>query len=120
SQPRHLALADMDGDGALDAVVLNASTRSVSVLLNQGDGTFGEAIHRDGLGSDSYHLAVGLVDADDAPDVIVASYGSRLIEVLRNEGEGVLAPAVPHQEPDRPIGIVTGDWNRDGVLDIAT
>ena len=44
-RPLGLALADLDGDGRLDAVTSNEASvdpGSVSVLLGNGDGTFRE------------------------------------------------------------------------------
>jgi hypothetical protein len=40
SQPRSVAVADMNGDGQNDLVVANSGSSTVSVLLNQGTGGF--------------------------------------------------------------------------------
>src|SRR5205823_1750288 len=43
SQPISVAVGDFNGDGKLDlAVANNANASTVSILLNNGDGTFGE------------------------------------------------------------------------------
>src|SRR5262245_29636963 len=42
--PSAVAVGDVDGDSALDLVVANRLSDTVSVLKNQGDGTFAAAV----------------------------------------------------------------------------
>ncbi|MBO6741185.1 MAG: VCBS repeat-containing protein [Phycisphaerales bacterium] len=41
SYPQSVSLGDLDGDGDLDMAVANWGSDDMSVLLNNGDGTFG-------------------------------------------------------------------------------
>ena len=41
TSPECMRLGDFNGDGKLDVVTANAGTSNLSVLLNQGNGTFG-------------------------------------------------------------------------------
>src|SRR4051794_20111383 len=45
SSPYSVAAGDFNGDGKLDLVVANFNSNSVSVLLGNGDGTFGAAVN---------------------------------------------------------------------------
>ena len=44
TQPVALAVADFNGDGFADVVVVNQSAGDFSVLLGKGDGTFQPAV----------------------------------------------------------------------------
>jgi len=47
-----VAIVDVNGDGKPDLVVSNSGGGSITVLINQGDGTFGDRIDYD---TDSTH-----------------------------------------------------------------
>ncbi|MCP5526590.1 MAG: VCBS repeat-containing protein, partial [Verrucomicrobiales bacterium] len=119
-QPRHVVLGDLNGDTVVDAAVLNAGTRSVSVLLGNGNGTFQAAMNTGGVGSDPYHLALADFDGVNGHDVAVAAYGQRRLDLLLNQGGGVLGGVIGYSESNYPIGVVSGDWNGDGLDDLAT
>lgn len=44
SAPSAVLAIDLDGDGDLDLVAANRLTHNVSVMLNEGDGTFAPAV----------------------------------------------------------------------------
>src|SRR5579871_6595441 len=73
-----VAVGDFDGDGHLDLVVANGYSpdSTVSILLGNGDGTFGAArSFAAGYGPSS--VAVGDFNADGFPDLAVADYYGR-------------------------------------------
>ncbi len=77
-------VADLNSDGALDVAVTNFTASSVSVLVNQGDGTFGAAVeHPAGAGPAS--VAAADLNGDGAPDLVVADHDINKITVLLND-----------------------------------
>jgi hypothetical protein len=84
--PYWVAVADLNGDGKLDLAVINASasSKSVSVLLGNGDGTFqGTTSFKTGGGLPT-SVAAGLFDANGKPDLAIANQGSFYVSVLLN------------------------------------
>ncbi len=117
--PRDLRLGDLDGDGKLDIVVLNANSQDVSVLRGNGDATLGAPVNYGGLGSDPYHLALVDLSADGKLDVAVAVYGSSRLALYPNQGDGTLGAVILYSQHN-PIGVTVGDFNGDGLSDLAT
>ena len=68
-----IALGDLDGDGDTDLVATSLPTRSLVVLLNKGDGTFGSVTAYPGCGSSSQleitSVAIGDLNGDGRPDL---------------------------------------------------
>src|SRR5262249_48927353 len=97
SAPQSVALGDLDGDGFLDLAVANSTypNGTVSVLKNQGDGTFAAALSY-AVGSAPRSVAVGDVDGDQDLDLAVANYFSNTVSVLRNQGDGTFAAALSY------------------------
>src|SRR5262249_3465936 len=71
--PAAVAVGDFNADGRPDFVVANSVDGTVSVLLNNGDGTFGPAVNYPvGTNSGSTPTAVAVADlnGDGRPDII--------------------------------------------------
>ena len=115
-------MGDFDGDGKLDLVETNPTpgNGNLSLLLGNGDGTFQPATNYT-VGTTPVAVAVADLDGDGKPDVIVANRNSVNISVLLNTGTGTLKPAVDYPTPTTgtPESIAIGDFNGDGLPDIA-
>jgi hypothetical protein len=107
-------LADLNGDGRLDLVVLNSG---LSVLLNNGDGTFGAAAGYP-AGGDPGQVAIGDLTGDGRLDLAVTNPGSGVVSLLINNGDGTFAAPAALTAP-YPAGVAAVDLNGDGKLDLA-
>jgi len=119
---RSVHAADFNGDGHLDLATANHNSDSVSVLINNGDGTFGPYDWADRTRADTgvYALCTGDLDSDGDLDVATASIFSNIVAILKNYGDGKLVRSTGHGLLDTPTSILTADLNGDRHLDLAT
>ena len=75
NDPRSVAIADLDGDGAADLVTANSASDDVSVLLGNGDGTF-QAAQAFAAGDAPLSVAIADLDGDGAADLVTANSSS--------------------------------------------
>lgn len=131
SQPRSLALGDLNKDGKTDIVVSNSATDDITVLLGAGNGTFGAPKHFF-AGNFPLDLVVADVDADTSPDVVLingldaddpGTGQNPRVRTLFGKGDGTLeeragfgAYAV---DPD-PRALALADLTTDGVREAVT
>jgi hypothetical protein len=119
ASPEAVAMADLNGDGKADLAV--ASGTGVSVLLNNGNGTFGAPVSY-GSGTNPFSVAAGDLNGDGKIDLAVASRAGAA-SVLLNIGNGTFAAAVNYTYTStfHNIGpVVIGDLNGDGRPDLAS
>src|SRR5262249_14539320 len=121
TEPLGIAAGDFNDDGNLDLAVANAGTNNVSILLGVGDGTFGAATNFN-VGTAPAALAVGDFNGDGKLDLAVANCGvDNNVSILLGDGNGSFSPASTPTVGvgTTPIAIAVGDFNGDGVLDLA-
>ncbi len=85
--PVSLKAGDLDGDGKPDLAVASYGGDSVSVLLNQGSGTFAAPV-RYAVGNAPLGLTTADLNGDGKLDLAVASEYSESFHVLINDGSG--------------------------------
>ncbi|MCK4707731.1 MAG: VCBS repeat-containing protein, partial [Gammaproteobacteria bacterium] len=84
-------MIDLNGDGNIDMVTANYASNSVSVLLNNGDGTFQDAVDY-GVKSIPYSVFSIDLDNDGDNDLAVAKWSAG-VTILKNNGDGTFQHA---------------------------
>jgi hypothetical protein len=134
--PNSMALADINKDGLLDLIAVGRDEEVVFVFRGGGDGTFMEpqiievdvtpsAVVVADVSSTFGSSAAG--DADGNLDIIVAGDdGGDGAQILLNNGEGTFEAPDQAQDlselltdGDEFVGIVVGDFDRNGRNDLA-
>jgi hypothetical protein len=111
----------VNGDGKLDLGAANyyGVGGSVSVLLGNGDGTFGGKADYD-AGIYPQSLAIGDLNGDHKPDMVTVSPNSSVASVLLGNGDGTFAAKIGFGTGSGPTSVAIGDLNGDGKPDVVT
>ena len=120
ARPKSIAVSDVSSDGKADLIVTNYGNdngTTVSVLLNNGNGTF-QAQQTFATGTGPATVAVGDVNGDGRADLAVANHMSRTVGVLLGNGNGTFQSQQTFAAGQNPESVVLGDVNEDGRLDI--
>ena len=123
--PACLAIADLNADGRQDMVVANrsyfdASRANVTVILGNGDGTFGTRADMVTGGSPS-SVAIADLNADGRPDLAMVIEGSDAVSVLLGNGDGKFGAKTDFDARAfgyPPTTVVIGDLNGDERPDL--
>ena len=108
-------------NGHPDVVVGNSGNNTVGILLNNGSGTFANAVTYSTGGTTPEGVAVADFNGDGSADVVVTNEASGTIGVLLNNGNGTFAAATTFStgSSSGPWGVAVGDFNGDGKADVA-
>ncbi|WP_328591695.1 FG-GAP-like repeat-containing protein [Prosthecochloris vibrioformis] len=109
--------ADVDGDGYADMLAATRNSDTVSVLLNNGEGTFAPKVDY-ATGDNPHSVTSADVDGDGYADMLVANYGSDTVSVLLNNGDGTFAAKVDYATGDGPWSVTSADVDGDGYADM--
>lgn len=128
--PLQIVTGDLNKDGYLDLVTISSPCLTAvapshfSVLLGNGDGTFRSAVSTETpFCSDAVTIAD--LNKDGAPDLaFTADFfgGDSRIHIYKNDGAAHFSPLTTIRSPaawNSLWGISSGDYNRDGRIDLA-
>jgi hypothetical protein len=137
--PVSLTAGDFNRDGHLDLAVANSGSKTISVLLGNGDGTFQASVNYE-VDTEPWSILVMNVDGDGTPDLAVGDYRNDSASVLLGKGDGTFDLRVNsessaesqmivtllkvlegkrHQTGAHRMSVALGDFNGDGALDEA-
>jgi hypothetical protein len=114
-----LLARDFDGDGRTDLVGSDPASRSIWTWLARRDGSFAGPSVTDANVPPSRILA-GDLDGDGALDLFLLHANAQNgFTLMRNDGQGAFGPPVLYDGPGGSRLGATGDFDGDGVPDVA-
>lgn len=119
--PEVLDIGDFDNDGDLDIATANfAGAGNMSVLLNNGNGTFAGAVVY-GTSGPTW-IAAADFNADGYLDLIVVNTFSNALTVFQNNGNGTFTSAgtIATGAGTNPRKVYVADVDNDGDIDVLT
>jgi hypothetical protein len=137
--PNSMAVGDFNSDGIPDLVMTDGEFPWPVVFLGNGDGSFNSGWYG-ALCSQSFNnggcaplnVAVADFNGDGIPDLVVAGGGQGLyyqiyVQVFLGNGDGTFGNAIVVEEngnnlngwSQAPLFVAVGDFNRDGIPDLA-
>jgi hypothetical protein len=124
--PVSLAVGDFNGDGIPDLAVANTGSPNgaANILLGKGDGSFLVPVGQD-VDFSPRTIAVGDFNGDGKLDLVVAGdsgdYPNQVgtVSVFLGNGDGTLQTAQSFAAGTNFDSLAVGDFNQDGLLDLA-
>jgi hypothetical protein len=117
-----MLLSDFNGDGNLDLAFCTAT--QVGVMLGNGDGTFqSPVLYSTGSTNGLFSLASGDMNSDGNEDLLLyenTDSSGWQVAIFFGNGDGTFQPQQTISLPvasSAELGLVLGDFNRDGLLD---
>lgn len=120
NEPIFIHTADFNNDTSPDLAVSNFNNSdpggSLSILMNNGDGTFTALVPIPLSGP--LEIVSTDFDGDDDIDLAVAQYRNQSVAILMNDGNGVFSPTYFYSAGFEPRSLFQGDFDGDNDHDL--
>ncbi|MFZ5863486.1 MAG: FG-GAP repeat domain-containing protein [Nitrospirota bacterium] len=122
--PSAVALADLNADGYLDALVTDAAGYTLTVFLNQKTSGSATILLESPAGPiqtgrEPIAVAAADINLDGAQDVVVANRQDNSVTIYFGLNDGTLALAETYRVGAAPQAVAMGDVDADGWFDLA-
>ncbi|NWF74459.1 MAG: VCBS repeat-containing protein [Nitrospirae bacterium] len=115
--PTTVTPTDVNQDSFTDLVTTNMGSNTLSILLGNGDGSFGDQVELN-VCKEPRSLALGMFNSDPFPDVVLACSGADEISVLFGRADGKFQEGTRYPVHRTPIAIAIDDLNGDQAPDL--
>jgi len=114
--------ADLDGDGALDLMIVNEDSLDLRIFMNKGDGTgtFRPFTDKPIVALDQRASPSETTDfnGDGKVDLVTANLDANNLSVLIGNGDGTFTESQKIRVGEEPRGVAVLDVDGDGDIDI--
>jgi Flp pilus assembly secretin CpaC len=120
--PIALTVADFNGDGYPDLAIVDQSSKELTVLAGNGNGTFTEFTKSPyAVGNLPVAIASGTLSGSTGPGLAIVNQSDNSITVLVGNGDGtfVAAPNSPLPTGAKPSGVAIGNFLQQATSGIA-
>lgn len=115
----HMATGDINDDSLNDVAVLHYVTDSVTVLVNNGNGTY-DASHKYFAGGTSPEgVCFADFNSDSNPDMVISAFWDMDAKFFSGDGTGAFTLDTSYALGGRPSFLYAADFDNDGYLDMA-
>ncbi|WNG59980.1 hypothetical protein F0U59_38620 [Archangium gephyra] len=118
-----IACRDLNSDGFSDLVVTSPASARLSILINQGNGSFAAPVsYTNAASGQTAGIAFGDADGDGTLDILSNGAAGRFLFFFKGNGNGTFASGVQSTAAattatNSALGVVADDFNGDGKLD---
>ncbi|MCY1075788.1 FG-GAP-like repeat-containing protein [Archangium lansingense] len=118
-----IACRDLNSDGFSDLVVTSPASARLSILINQGNGSFAAPVsYANAVNGQTAGIAFGDANGDGTLDILSNGAAGRYLFFFKGNGNGTFASGVQSAAAattatNSALGVVADDFNGDGKLD---
>jgi hypothetical protein len=111
------AAADVNGDGKVDLIVSHSADNALTIMTNNGNGTFTFSASLI-TGEQPRSVIATDFNGDSKIDLVCGNYIDNTLSVFINSGIGIFTNGGVFSVGEGPISLITADVNADGRTDL--